>query len=112
WDSLLLEAGFLAIFLAPWRWRLRATDEPPRLVWWLVRWLLFRLLVASAAVKLLSGDATWRNLTALDFHFWTQPLPAWTSWYADHTPAVLHRFSTLAMFACEGLAPFLLFAPR
>jgi predicted DCC family thiol-disulfide oxidoreductase YuxK len=112
WDSLLIEAGFLAIFLAPWRWRLRGNDEPPRLAWWLVRWLLFRLLLASAAVKLTSGDLTWRHLTALDYHFWSQPLPAWTSWYADHVPRWLHRFSTITMFVCEGLAPFLLFTPR
>ena len=65
WDALLLEAGFLAMFLT----------GGSRIVVWLYRWLVFRYLLLAGAVKLLSGDATWRALTALDYHFWTQPLP-------------------------------------
>ena len=64
WDFLLLEAGFLAIFLKPAFTRV-----------WLFRWLLFRLMFESGAVKLLSHDPTWRNLTALAVHYQTQPLP-------------------------------------
>jgi lipase maturation factor 1 len=79
WDALLLEAGFLTIFLAPWRlfeppWRSGASFVSTTVLW-LERWLLFRLLFLSGAVKLLSGDSTWRNLTALNYHYWTQPLP-------------------------------------
>jgi len=119
WDGLLLEAGFVAILLAPWRWRSRlfghAGDPParvPRAPLWLARWLLFRLMLASAAVKLTSGDPTWHALTALDFHYFTQPLPPWTAWYASHLPAWFQKLSVLFMFACEGVAPFLLFGPR
>lgn len=114
WDGLLLEAGFVAILLAPWRLRDRfSVDAPPsRAVLWLARWLLFRLMLASAAVKLTSGDPTWRSLTALDFHYFTQPLPPWTAWYASHLPEGFQGLSVLVMFACEGLAPFLLFGPR
>src|SRR5262249_53399523 len=65
WDSLLLETGFLAIF---------ATGGS-RIVVWLYRWLVFRYLFLAGVVKLLSGDETWSALTALDYHFWTQPLP-------------------------------------
>ena len=114
WDSLLLEAGFLALFLVPWRVKLRAarTQRPSRVGLWLARWLLFRLMVASAAVKLSSGDPAWHSLTALTHHYETQPLPPWTAWYAHHLPATFQKFSTLAMFAIEGLAPVLIFAPR
>ena len=115
WDSLLLEAGFIAIFLAPWTWWSRpASDpEPPRLARWLVRWLVFRLMFSSAAAKLTSGDPAWRHLTALTYHYETQCLPPWTAWYAHHLPVAFQRFSCVAMFAIEGLVPLLcFFAPR
>src|SRR5580700_6109530 len=76
WDNLLLETGFLAIFFAPlqlWERSSRRT-EPPTLVLWLVRWLLFRLMFESGCVKLMSADSAWWNLTALRFHYETQPL--------------------------------------
>jgi predicted DCC family thiol-disulfide oxidoreductase YuxK len=114
WDSLLLEAGFLALFLVPWsrtlRWREGA--RPSRAGLWLARWLLFRLMMSSAIVKLSSGDPTWRSLTALEYHYRTQPLPPWTAWYAHHLPAAFQKFSALMMFAAEGLAPLLIFKPR
>ena len=114
WDSLLLEAGFLAIFVAPLGGRSRPARDPPpsRGAVWLLRWLLFRLMFSSAVVKLSSGDPTWRGLTALQYHFETQPLPPWTAWYAHHLSPALLRASTIVMFAVEGAAPFLVFAPR
>jgi predicted DCC family thiol-disulfide oxidoreductase YuxK len=113
WDSLLLEAGFLAVLLAPWRaWSAPGADPPARGPLRLARWLLFRVMVASAAVKLASGDPTWRHLTALTFHYQTQPLPTWPAWWAHQLPAAFQRASTLAVFAIEGLAPFGLLAPR
>jgi len=114
WDGLLLEAGFLAIFLAPWRLRSRPPSDPPvsRGAIRVTRWLLFRLLFASAAVKLLSGDTSWRDLTALRYHYETQPLPTWIGWYAHQLPLGFHRLSTGVTLVVEGLVPFLLFAPR
>jgi hypothetical protein len=114
WDSLLLETGFLAIFLAPWREISRpGTDPPPaRSALWLMRWLLFRLMFSSAVVKIASGDPSWRGLTALQYHYETQCLPPWTAWYAHHLPAWFQRWSAIGMFAIEGIAPFLIFAPR
>src|SRR2546423_1859469 len=58
------------------------------------------------------GDRAWRPLTALDSHFWTQPLPPWTAWYAQQLPGWVHRGMTLGMFAIELGGPWLIFAPR
>ncbi len=114
WDGLLLETGFLAMFLAPWRWWSRPGSDPapPRVSSWLLRWLLFRLMFSSAVVKLASGDPTWRHLTALDYHYETQPLPPWTAWYAHQLSHGFQKASAMAMFAVEGVAPFFILAPR
>ena len=75
WDSLLLEAGFLAVLIAPWRIRLGVrTDQPWWFAVWLLRWLVFRLMFQSGVVKLASHDPNWWSLSALDFHYETQPL--------------------------------------
>ena len=101
WDSLLIEAGFLAIFLGN-----------ARIVVWLYRWLLFRLMFMSGAVKLLSHDKTWRDLSALSFHYWTQPLPNRISWYMAQLPEWFQRMSTAFVLGVELVIPFLIFAPR
>jgi hypothetical protein len=114
WDNLLLETGFLAIFLAPVRlWPNLAKEGPPsRIVIWLFRWLLFRLMFASGCVKLLSGDPTWRDLTALNFHYETQPLPTVIGWYAHHLPEWFQKLSCIGMFGVELVVPFFIFLPR
>ncbi len=101
WDSLLIEVGFLAIFLGN-----------SRVIVWLFRWLLFRLMFLSGAVKLLSHDQTWRNLTALTFHYWTQPLPNRISWYMAQLPLSFQKMSTALVLGVELVIPFLIFAPR
>ncbi len=111
WDNLLLETGFLAIFFAPLHWRPRAA-APSRLVLWWLRLLLFKLMFSSGCVKWLSADPSWRNLTALTFHYQTQPLPIWTAWYANQLPLWFQKFSCAGMFAIELGAPWLIFAPR
>jgi lipase maturation factor 1 len=113
WDYLLLEAGLLAIFLAPpWRWRIRGGLAAPPVVLLLLRWLLFRLMFSSGWVKLASGDATWRNLSALRFHYETQPLPPWTAWFMHQCPPWFQTVSALFLFFVELVVPFLYFAPR
>lgn len=114
WDALLLETGLLACLWAPAGWvpTLRLSErEPSVVVRWLLWLLLFKLMWLSGATKLLSGDPTWRSLTALDVHFETQPLPPWTAWYAHHLPSGVHRVMTLAMFVAELVLPFSIFAP-
>jgi predicted DCC family thiol-disulfide oxidoreductase YuxK len=114
WDNLLLEAGFLAIFFAPLQWLPKFSSETPpsRIVLWLLRLLLFKLIFSSGCVKLLSGDPNWRNLTALTFHYQTQPLPTWIGWYAQQLPLWFQKFSCAVMFTIELGTPFLIFAPR
>jgi hypothetical protein len=105
WDALLLEAGFLAIFFG-------STISTQRTGAWLFRWLVFRLYFLSGFVKLSSHDPTWRGLTALDFHYWTQPLPTVLAWYADKLPEWFQHFSTFSVLTIETGVPFLIFAPR
>ena len=114
WDALLLETALLAALALPWRlhpqWESAA--PLPRFGRWLLWALLFRLMFESGLVKLGSGDPAWRNLTALDFHFATQPLPLWTAWYAHHAPRWVLHGAVLIMFAFELIVPFLIIAPR
>lgn len=114
WDILLLEVGFLAIFLAPMSLfsRPRKDRPPSRLVVWLFRALLFRLVFLSGVVKLASGDIVWRNLTALMYHYETQPLPVSFAWYMHQLPLWFHKISVVFMFGIELAVPFLFFAPR
>jgi hypothetical protein len=114
WDALLLEAGFLALFVAPLQLRrgLGLASPPPAAGILMLRFLLFKLMFMSGMVKLLSGDATWRDLTALSHHYETQPLPNPVSWYAHQLPVGAHQASTAGMLAVELALPFLIFMPR
>ncbi len=114
WDALLLETGFLAIFFAPITNFLKRNrdDEPSMIALWLLRWLLFRLMFSSGVVKLSGGDPTWRNLSALNVHYMTQPLPAWTSWLMHQAPAWLQKATVLFVYFVELIVPFSIFAPR
>jgi hypothetical protein len=112
WDALLLETGLLAILVAPGGWRPRLRGEPSLASVWLLRWLLFRLMFASGLVKLASGDPHWRQLSALDYHYWTQPLPTWLGWYAHQMAAWTHSASVALMFTVELAVPVLVFAGR
>jgi lipase maturation factor 1 len=133
WDVLLLETGFLSIFFAPWRlW-------PRELIWWpgsltpattspvsraglfLLKFVLFKLMLMSGVVKLTSGDTSWgwldhsfhwNALTALDYHYWSQPLPTVFAWWADKSSEWFKHFSVAFCLAVEIIAPFFIWAPR
>ena len=114
WDILLLETGFLAIFLAPRQWLANFSREsaPSVIVLWLCRWLLFRLMFMSGAVKLLSADRAWWDLSALTFHYETQPLPTWVGWYAHQLPVWFQKSCVAILFVIELAVPFLVFCGR
>jgi uncharacterized membrane protein YphA (DoxX/SURF4 family) len=116
WDILLLEAGFLAIFYSPLlAWSpssLGWSTAPSRVVIWLLRLLVFKIMLLSGLVKLSGGDPTWRSLTALTFHYETTCLPTWTGWYMHQLPAWLHVASAIVTFSIELVIPFLIVGPR
>ncbi|RVX42694.1 lipase maturation factor [Nonomuraea polychroma] len=105
WESLLCEAGFLAIFLG------NRQIAPPVLVLLLLRWLLFRLEFGAGLIKL-RGDRCWRDLTCLYYHHETQPMPGPLSWYFHWLPRPLHRIEVAGNHVAQLVAPFGLFAPQ
>ena len=114
WDILLLETGFLAIFFAPPTWRLiRGRDVAMSgVALFLLKFLLFKLMFMSGVVKLTSGDDCWWNLSALDYHYWTQPLPTPIAWWADKHPQWFKKFSVAFCLVVEIVVPFFIWAPR
>ena len=105
WESLLLEVGFLACFLGG------SSTEPPVIVMFLLRWLLFRLELGAGLIKL-RGDPCWRDLTCLEHHHETQPMPGPLSAYFHHLPKALHRVEVLANHTAQLVVPWFLFAPE
>ncbi|MGW2570421.1 lipase maturation factor family protein [Streptomyces sp. NPDC001537] len=105
WESLLLEVGFLAIFLG--------NDEvaPPIVVLFLLRWILFRVEFGAGLIKM-RGDACWRKLTCLYYHHETQPMPGPLSWFFHHLPRPLHRIEVAANHVTQLVVPVLLFTPQ
>lgn len=113
WDYLLLETGFIAIFCMPWVLRLTRSKsaEPTPRGRWALWFLLFKLMLMSGVVKWF-GDDAWRNGTALEYHFFTQPLPTWTSWFVHHLPAGVLRLFCYATLFIELIVPFFIWLPR
>ena len=79
WEAILLEAGFFAMFLGP------STREPPMLAVLAIRWLEFRIMFGAGLIKM-RGDSCWRDLTCLNYHYETQPMPNTLSWYFHAAP--------------------------
>ncbi len=102
WDTFLLETTIVALVMS----------FVPATGVWLARWLLFRFMFMSGVVKLISGDSNWWNLSALSYHFLTQPLPTPLAWHAARLPPDLLRVATGALFVVELILPFLVFLPR
>src|SRR5712691_7456970 len=105
WESLLLEAGFLAIFLGP------ASTTPQFSLILLLRWLLFRVEFGAGMIKM-RGDRCWRDLTCLYYHHETQPMPNPLSWYFHHLPKPIHKLEVLGNHVAQLVMPFGLFAPQ
>ncbi|MGW8376648.1 lipase maturation factor family protein [Streptomyces sp. ODS28] len=105
WESLLLEAGFLAVFLG------NAEVAPPLPMLILLRWLLFRVEFGAGLIKW-RGDRCWRELTCLYYHHETQPMPGPLSWHFHHLPKPLHKVETAANHVAQLLVPFGLFLPQ
>lgn len=113
WDSLLCEAGFLAVFLAPpWRpGELRLQEPPPRVVIVLFRWLVFRIMFGAGLIKL-RGDPCWLDLSCLAYHYETQPNPGPLSQYFHAAPLWFHRLGVAFNHFVEVIVPLGVFGPR
>ncbi len=105
WESILLEAGFLAAFLGP------SSVATPLPVIYLVRWLLFRIEFGAGLIKM-RGDPCWRDLTCLYYHHETQPMPGPLSWHFHRLPRPVHRAEVLANHFAQLVVPFGLFVPQ
>ena len=112
WEVQLLETGFLAIFLCPLLdGRPFPRRAPPLIVLWLFRWLIFRIMLGAGLIKM-RGDPCWRDLTALDYHFETQPLPNPLSRWFHFLPRGLLRAGVVFNHLAELVAPWFVFGPR
>ncbi len=105
WDALLLEIGFIAIFFA--------IQSPAPLILILLLWfVLFRFMFSSGITKILYGSSEWSNLTAMDYHYETQPLPTKLAYYLHKLPKSLAKLSVLGVFFIEIIVPFFIFGPE
>jgi len=113
WETMLLETLFLSMFLVPaFRpGRFTSFAGSPRPVIMLIRWMVFRVMFGAGLIKL-RGDACWRDLTCLYYHYETQPVPNPLSWYFHHLPKEFHQLSVLYNHFVELIAPWLMLFGR
>jgi hypothetical protein len=113
WESQLLETSLLAMFLCPARGirPFPKNHRPPLIIIWLHRWLAFRIMLGAGLIKIRGADC-WRDLTALHYHFETQPIPNPLSWHLHHLPDWMLSGGVVANHVVELAVPFLIFWPR
>ncbi|HEY4320362.1 MAG TPA: lipase maturation factor family protein [Gemmatimonadales bacterium] len=99
WESLLLESGFLAIFLGA------RNTAPPVIVIWMFRWVLFRIMFGAGMIKL-RGDSCWRDLTCLVYHYQSQPMPNPLSWFFNQFSLAANKLGVLFNHFSEIVVPF------
>src|ERR1700722_11684062 len=113
-DGMLLEAGFISLFLAPPGWRpgLGRSHPPIRASVFLLLWEWFRIYFESGVAKLASGDPQWRHFTAMDEYYQNGPLPTWIGWYVQHFPHWFHATTAFGTLALELILVWMFFLPR
>jgi hypothetical protein len=113
-DGMLLEAGFIALFLAPAGFRPGWGEDslPSRASVFLLLWECFRIYFESGVAKIRSGDPQWRNFTALDEYYQNGPLPTWIGWYMEHLPHWFHAATSFFTLALELVLVWAMFLPR
>ncbi|TSC86261.1 MAG: hypothetical protein G01um10147_973 [Microgenomates group bacterium Gr01-1014_7] len=103
WESMLLEAGFLSIFLGD------AKTAVPVAIIFLLKFELFKTMFGAGLIKL-RGDACWKDLTCLTYHYETQPMPNPLSWFFHNQPVWFHKMGVLYNHFVELVVPFGYFA--
>ena len=112
WESQLLETGFLAIFAVPFLSLARGTPSSGGwAVVWGYRWLIFRIMLGAGLIKL-RGDECWRDLTCMDYHYETQPVPGPLSSWFHHNPKWFHAVETGTNHFVEVVVPFFMLLGR
>src|SRR5437870_8922630 len=112
WDNLLLEAAFFTLFVTPGGLRAKRPPPPHPMAVFLMLWLVFRMNFESGAAKLLTGDPTWRSLSAMETYYETAPLPTWVGWYAHQLPPWAQRLSAGYTLLVELVLAPLVWGPR
>src|SRR3989442_2451222 len=112
WDNLLLEAAFFTLFVTPGGLRPKRAPPPHPIAVFLMLWLVFRMSFESGAAKLLTGDPTWRSLSAMETYYETAPLPTWMGWYAHQLPVWAQRLSAGYTLLVELVLTPLIWGPR
>jgi hypothetical protein len=112
-DGMLLEAGFISLFLAPAGLRPGwGLTWPSRASMFLLQWEWFRIYFESGVAKIIGGDQEWRNFTAMDEYYQNGPLPTWIGWYMQHLPHWFHASAVFATLALELVLVWMFFLPR
>jgi len=113
-DGMLLEAGFIAMFLAPAGFRPGWGEDsrPSRASVFLLVWECFRIYFESGVAKILGGDPQWRNFTALDEYYQNGPLPTWIGWHMQHFPHWFHEATAFFTLALELVLVWAMFLPQ
>jgi hypothetical protein len=113
-DGMLLEAGFISLFLAPSGFRpgFGRASPPSRASLFLLQWEWFRIYFESGVAKIVGGDPEWRHLTAMDEYYQNGPLPTWIGWYVQHLPHWFHVATAFATLSLELGLVWMLFMPR
>lgn len=113
-DGMLLEAGFISLFLVPGGFRpgWGEATRSSRASWLLLQWEWFRIYFESGVAKIASGDPEWRHFTAMDEYYQNGPLPTWIGWYVQHLPHWFHAGSVYATLALELGLIWMWFLPR
>jgi lipase maturation factor 1 len=108
WDALLLETSFLFVIY----FFLSQDTTLSKINIWFFRILVFKLMLMSGLVKIFSGDQAWLTLSALEYHYFTQPLPNFISFFVHQLPSWFHKASCLLMFVIELVLPFFVFSGK
>lgn len=114
YDELLLEVGFLTLFVAPLvpgKRKVSKNSATDAVGLWLIKWLLFRYLLTSGLSKLISGCPKWWSLTAFNYHFQSMPLPSPLSWYSHYLPEWVLMLTNVYVNVVQIALPFLFFVP-
>ena len=108
-DQLMLETALLCIPFAPAGLRpgLGASSPPRPMAVFMMRWLLFRIMLESGLVKLIAGDPHWRDFTAMDVMHERSPFPTMAGYLDQQLPHAWHLGEIALTYAAEIAAPML-----